>query len=183
MNELGIAVEGKNDEKIVSEILKKLNINAHIVLPPRGGGKSNMFNNLEKIVFGKLRDSKKRVILVDYDDSEKWENKFKSKTNDLNNKPCAKNKKIILHFAKQEIEAWILGCYPKDILKDVKNRNTDEVIKPHILIENFEKKKRNDKNFRYNKTVDGKRIATRNELKHFRISKSFREFQKILQNN
>ncbi|ODS36435.1 hypothetical protein BEH94_01330 [Candidatus Altiarchaeales archaeon WOR_SM1_SCG] len=184
MTEIGIVVEGESDKKIVSEILRKLDIKAHIFLPLRNrGGKSNMYEYLRKIVFGKLRNYRKRIVLVDYDDSKKWENKFDSKIRDLKKKPDVKNKKIILHFAKQEIEAWLLGCYPGDILKDVKTRDPDEVIKPHILIENFEKKKRKNKNFHYNKTVDGPKIAKRNELKHFRTSKSFRKFEEILQNN
>jgi len=182
MNDIGISVEGESDKKVLEEIIGKLGLDAYVdvILLPRAGGKTEQLKHLEKIIFGKLRNYRKVIILVDYDDSKEWENKFKSKTGDLKNKPGAKNKEIILHFARQKIEAWLLGCYPKDILKDVASEDTDEVIDPVSLIENFEKKERNDKDFRYIKTADGKRIAERNELKHFRDSKSFREFEKIL---
>jgi len=176
MTDIGIAVEGESDKKIVSEILRKLDTDAYIVLPPRPRNKNGIYAHLEKIIFGKLRGYRKIIILVDYDNSKKWENKFKSKTDGLKKKPDAKNKKIILHFATQNIEAWLLGCYP-NILKDIRNRNPDEVIDPVSWIETAERKKRKDKNFRYNKTAEGKRIAERNELMHFRNSKSFKEFE------
>ena len=183
MNEIGIAVEGESDKEILSEILKKLNIPADFILPPHSGGKTNMYGSLGKIVLGKMRDYKKRIVLVDYDNSKIWETKFKSKINELNNKPGTRGREIILHFARQEIESWLLGCYPKDVLKDVKTGEPDDVTKPYILIENFEKKKRNDKHFSYNKTADGKQISQRNELEHFRCSKSFRNFEGILTGN
>ncbi|OQX19563.1 MAG: hypothetical protein BWK75_05510 [Candidatus Altiarchaeales archaeon A3] len=190
-----IIVEGNSDEEILKEILEKEgfqerkeesketfirgNFQFFVFLASKAskGGKSQVFKYLDKTVYGDIGEYKNIIILVDYDNSKKDEGEIKSKINKINSK--IKNKKdcqIQVCFAKQEIEAWLLGCFD-NIIKD--HPDPDKVIKPSETLENYYRKKLNST---YNKIVDGKRIAKRNKLEHFRYSKSFKNFETILEN-
>jgi len=180
MSKICIAVEGESDIKILKEISKKLNINAddfNIILPPaHSGGKSALYKTMKKIV--QLHNHETIIFLVDYDNSEKEAEKFKKKKDEIQK---VYNKKIYLHFSKQEIESWLLGCYEdEDALKEAKNRNPDDIKDPKALIEKCEKSRRKDDKFKYRPIIDGPKIASTNKLSHFELSQSFKEFYKIL---
>lgn len=181
MSKIGIGVEGESDNVILKEILKKFNVNADnydIKLPPaRSGGKEMLYKKMREMV--QLFDCEKIIFLVDYDNSEKEAEKFRKRKGEIQKQNP--RKKIYLHFARQEIESWLLGCCP-NIMKNLKKGDPDGAIDPVSLIENFEKNKRKDKNFRYNKIADGKKIAEGNKLGHFEHSESFKKFKEILFN-
>ncbi len=183
MNKFGIAVEGESDRKILKEIFEKLNINIEdddIKLPTaHSGGKDQLYKNMQKLVSKFSYRYKCIIFLVDYDNSEDWAEKFKTRKDEIQRQNP--QMKIYLHFAKQEIESWLLGCYD-DSLKEAKNEEPDNVSDPVKLLEKCIKKKEKNNEFKYNKSVDGQKIAGKNELKHFEHSKSFKEFRKILEN-
>lgn len=190
-----IIVEGNSDEEILKEILAKKgfqerkeeaketfirgNFQFFVFLGSKAskGGKSEVLKYINKTVYADIGEYKNIIILVDYDNSKKKEDEIKSKLNKINSKIKNKNDcRIQMCFAKQEIEAWLLGCFD-NIIKD--HPDPDKVTKPSETLENYYRKKRNDT---YNKTVDGKKIAKSNKLEHFRHSKSFKNFETILEN-
>jgi len=179
MGKTCIAVEGESDRKILTEILKKLNIakDYDIILPPaHSGGKDALYKTMEKVV--QLPNYETIIFLADYDDSEKEAEKFKKRKDEI--QKVYYNKTIYLHFAKQEIESWLLGCYEdEDALKEAENRNPDNIKDPKALIEKYEKRRRKDDKFKYKAIIDGPKIASTNKLSHFELSQSFKEFYKI----
>ncbi len=145
------------------------------------GGKTKLSGNLEKQHINNLvrrQHCNKIIILVDYDNSDKESKKIEERVEEI--KKRRQDIFIELCFAKQEIESWLLGCY-EELLKKAKNEEPDNVKNPVALLENYERERRKNKNFKYSKKADGKRIAGNNKLEHFEYSASFRNFKEILQ--
>ncbi|MDI6730558.1 MAG: DUF4276 family protein [Candidatus Altarchaeum sp.] len=183
MNKIGIIVEGESDKEILKVIIDKLSKEKDNFRFSVAGGKKKLFEKLEQLHINELvrqRHCNKIIVFCDYDNSETIAERLRNKIEEIKER-----KKDILSielcFSTQEIESWLLGCY-EDLLKEATNEEPDNVKDPVTLLENFERKKKGYKNFRYNKISDGKRIAEDNKLQHFKHSASFKRFEEILQN-
>ncbi len=181
MNRTGIIVEGDSDKEILKVIIDKLGKKEENFRFSVAGGKTDLLKKLEKQHINylvRMQHCNKIIILPDYDNFNDQSKKIIKTAEEI--KERRKDASIELCFATQEIESWLLGCY-EEVLKEAKNEEPDNVEDPVALLEKHERKIRKDKNFRYNKISDGKRIAQNNELKHFEHSASFKRFEKILQ--
>lgn len=183
MNRIGIIVEGDSDKEILKIIIfdklckKEDNFRFSVA-----GGKTELLKNkLEKQHINylvRMQHCNKIIILPDCDNFDDRSKKIIKITEEI--KKRRQDVSIELCFSTQEIESWLLGCY-EELLKEAKNEEPDNIEDPVALLEKHEGKIRGDKNFRYNKISDGKRIAGNNKLQHFEHSASFKRFEKILQ--
>jgi len=162
MSRIGIVMEEESGQKIVEVMIEKLGI----VSKPKivqSNGKGNLIKGRwKKFVYGRLGDCSKKIILVDYDTDPEFEKTLSVDVTDND---------VMIHFVKESIESWILGCFGV--------KNPDNLSDPVSEIKKILRRKHGAKR-KYIKTVDGPKIAKRNELKHFRASKSFKKFEEIL---
>ncbi len=170
MNRIGIVIEGESDQKIIKVMVKKLGISPEPKIV-QSNDKGNLLKGGWKgFVYGRIGDDcSKKIILVDYDTDDALNCDFRKK---LENEVT--DEKVIIHFAKRAIESWLLGCFDE--------KNPDNLPDPMEEIKKIFRGKYGAKR-RYNKTADGKQIAEKNELKHFKASESFRKFEEILRDD
>ncbi|RLI86831.1 MAG: hypothetical protein DRO76_03300 [Candidatus Altiarchaeales archaeon] len=153
---IGIVMEEPSGKEIMDVIKEKLEIKAKIV---HTRGKYRLLKKWRFLAYNRLENCEKKIVLVDYDNDQDFKSRLEGEVNDED---------IMLHFAKQTIESWLLGCYNVT--------NPDNLDNPFKEIKRRFKQEYGAK-IKYNKRVDGPKIAKRNDLEHFRKSQSFTEFE------